>query len=72
VQRLRGRGAAESALTPREAQVAALAARGYGNPDIAAELGMGRRTVETHLATAYRKLGVKSRAELSAVLHAAR
>lgn len=77
LRRLQGRGTvadggATSSLTPREAQVAALAARGYANPDIAVELGMGRRTVETHLATAYRKLGVKSRAELSAVLHAAR
>lgn len=59
-------------LTRREAEVAELAARGYANPEIAAELGMGRRTVETHLATAYRKLGVKSRAELAAVMHAPR
>jgi DNA-binding CsgD family transcriptional regulator/tetratricopeptide (TPR) repeat protein len=75
-RRLQGRAAAPNAgstsLTPREAQVAALAARGYANPDIATELRMGRRTVETHLATAYRKLGVKSRSELSAVLHAPR
>lgn len=76
VRRLQGRAPATDAvgasLTSREAQVAALAARGYANPDIAIELGMGRRTVETHLATAFRKLGVKSRSELSAVLNAPR
>jgi DNA-binding CsgD family transcriptional regulator/tetratricopeptide (TPR) repeat protein len=55
-------------LTRREREVAEFAARGYANRLIAAELGIGERTVETHLAVVYRKLGVKSRTELAALL----
>jgi DNA-binding NarL/FixJ family response regulator len=54
-----------SELTRREREVVELAARGYSNKSIAAEAAIGERTVETHLAAAYRKLGVRSRAELS-------
>jgi DNA-binding CsgD family transcriptional regulator/predicted negative regulator of RcsB-dependent stress response len=59
-----------SALTKREAEVAEFAARGYISRQIAGELGIGERTVETHLAAAYRKLGVKTRVELAARLRA--
>jgi ATP/maltotriose-dependent transcriptional regulator MalT len=62
-----GNGAA-AALTRRERQIAEFAARGYASRLIANELGIGERTVETHLAVAYRKLGVKSRTELAALL----
>lgn len=55
-----------SELTRREREVVELAARGYSNKSIAAETAIGERTVETHLAAAYRKLGVRSRAELAA------
>lgn len=58
------------ALTKREAQVAELAARGYISRQIGDELGIGERTVETHIATVYRKLGVKTRVELAARLRA--
>jgi DNA-binding CsgD family transcriptional regulator len=58
---LRGR----DALTPSERRVAELAAAGRSNAQIAAHLIVGRRTVETHLSNAYRKLGVHSRRELS-------
>jgi DNA-binding NarL/FixJ family response regulator len=44
--------------------VADLVAEGHTNPEIAAELFMGRRTVEAHLSRVYRKLGVRSRTEL--------
>ena len=55
-------------LTRREREVAEFAARGYASRLIASELGIGERTVETHLAVVYRKLGVKSRTELAALL----
>jgi DNA-binding CsgD family transcriptional regulator/predicted negative regulator of RcsB-dependent stress response len=58
------------ALTKREAEVAELAARGYISRQIGEELGIGERTVETHLATVYRKLGVKTRVELASRLRA--
>lgn len=65
----RGRRAAASvrgptALTPRERQVAALAARGYTAEEVAQTLFIGRRTVESHLASSYAKLGVASKREL--------
>ncbi|MFD4626603.1 LuxR C-terminal-related transcriptional regulator [Streptomyces sp. NPDC058475] len=36
---------------------------------IAGLLHLARRTVETHLTCAYRKLGIRRRAELAAVIH---
>ena len=52
------------ALTPTEARVARLAGDGLSTRDVAEELGISPRTVETHLASIYGKLGVSSRAEL--------
>jgi DNA-binding CsgD family transcriptional regulator len=51
-------------LTKRERQVARLAAQGYTAREIGIELHIGKRTVETHLANAYDKLGVRSKREL--------
>ncbi|MFJ7907260.1 ATP-binding protein [Kitasatospora sp. NPDC096204] len=45
-------------LSPRERQVAALAAQGAANQDIARALFLSTRTVEHHVAGALRKLGV--------------
>jgi len=56
------------ALTPRQRQICELAAAGKGNREIANALFLSVKTVETHLAAGYRKLGVKSRAELAAAL----
>jgi len=56
------------ALTPSERRVAELAAAGRSNPEIAQTLFVTRRTVETHLTSAYRKLDVGSRDELAAAL----
>jgi DNA-binding CsgD family transcriptional regulator len=53
-----------SSLSPRERQVARLAADGHTIRDIADQLVIGERTVETHLAHAYAKLGVRSKTEL--------
>ena len=58
------------ALTPRQRQICQLAATGKGNRAIASELFLSIKTVETHLAAAYRKLGVSARAELAATLGA--
>jgi DNA-binding CsgD family transcriptional regulator len=51
-------------LTAREKQVAALAAGGLSNREIAGELFVQRKTVEFHLGHAYQKLGVRSREAL--------
>ncbi|HEX5347408.1 MAG TPA: helix-turn-helix transcriptional regulator, partial [Pseudonocardiaceae bacterium] len=51
-------------LTRRERQVAELAAGGYTASQIAARLYIGVRTVETHLARGYRKLGVSCKQQL--------
>jgi DNA-binding CsgD family transcriptional regulator len=56
--------AGPGALSPRERQVAALAAQAYTAREIGARLGIGMRTVETHLDNAYAKLGIASKAEL--------
>ncbi len=52
-------------LTPAERQVASLVVVGRTNREVAAELYMGLRTVEAHLSAVYRKLGVRSRSELT-------
>jgi DNA-binding CsgD family transcriptional regulator/tetratricopeptide (TPR) repeat protein len=53
------------ALTPAERRVATLAAGGCGNQEIARQLFVTRRTVETHLTHVFQKLGVTTRAELT-------
>ena len=70
-RRALGRGDSPSAtLTPREMDVLRAAARGLGNKQIAVELGLSARTVQTHLTRVFAKLGVASRTE--AVLYALR
>jgi DNA-binding CsgD family transcriptional regulator len=55
-------------LTPTEARVARLAGDGLSTREVAAEMGISPRTVDTHLASLYGKLGVTSRAELGRVM----
>jgi DNA-binding NarL/FixJ family response regulator len=55
-------------LTPSEQRVAELAASGMTNRDIAAALFISPKTVEANLARIYRKLSIKSRAELGRVI----
>jgi DNA-binding CsgD family transcriptional regulator/tetratricopeptide (TPR) repeat protein len=56
------------ALTPAERRVARMASDGQSNREIAQTLFVTRKTVEIHLTSVYRKLGIASRAELSARL----
>lgn len=53
-------------LTPREREVAALVAHGLSNGQIAAELIISPRTVETHVQHIMDKLGCGSRAQIAA------
>jgi DNA-binding CsgD family transcriptional regulator len=55
-------------LTASELRVCQMAADGRSNPEIAQALFVTRRTVETHLGNAYRKLEIASRAELANAL----
>lgn len=65
----RGRRAAATLngepLSPREQEVARLASDGLTARQIGERLFIGHRTVETHLASVYAKLGVSSRVELA-------
>jgi len=54
----------EARPTPREVEIIRLLADGKANKEIAAELGITIRTVETHRAKIMRKLGLHSLAEL--------
>jgi DNA-binding CsgD family transcriptional regulator len=58
-------------LTPAERRVAAAAAAGATNREIAQNLFVSLRTVEMHLTNTYRKLGASSRAELATAIAAA-
>jgi DNA-binding CsgD family transcriptional regulator len=51
-------------LTRRESEVVRAVAGGLSNPEAATALRLSRKTVETHLSSAYRKLGVSSRTQL--------
>ncbi len=58
-----------ASLTPRQRQVCELAASGTTNRAIAQQLFLSVKTVETHLAAAYEKLGVETREALVGALH---
>ena len=57
-------------LTPRQAQVARLAADGKHNPQIAAELGISKETVKSHLRDVFQVLYINSRKEIAWALRA--
>ncbi|MEX2413744.1 MAG: LuxR C-terminal-related transcriptional regulator, partial [Thermoleophilaceae bacterium] len=55
-------------LTPSQRRVAELAASGMTNREIAQSLFLTVKTIESHLAAAYDKLGIRSRQQLPAAL----
>lgn len=59
-----------AALTNRERQICVLAGKGLTSARIARELSIDVKTVESHRTSAYRKLGVRSLAELKRLLGA--
>jgi len=65
---LSGRVASPTELTGAERRVTELAAAGKTNREIAQELFISARTVESHLSSAFRKLGVRTRAGLGPAL----
>ena len=52
-------------LTERELEVARLVVDRHTNPQIARELVLSEKTVETHMRNIFRKLGVSSRADVA-------
>ena len=63
--RIGGRAPSRGELTEAESRIAALVAEGRTNRDVAAALFLTEHSVETALTRIYRKLGVRSRAELA-------
>ncbi|TDD67433.1 helix-turn-helix transcriptional regulator [Jiangella aurantiaca] len=55
-------------LTDAEQRIATLVASGRRNREIAAELFVSVRTVEAHLGRIFRKLGIRSRTELTGIV----
>jgi DNA-binding CsgD family transcriptional regulator len=70
VERAEGESLEEAlGLTPREAEVLSLIARGYTNREIAATLVISVKTAGVHVSHILRKLGVPNRLEAAAVAH---
>lgn len=65
---LPARGAGLAVLSPREQQVAALAAEGFSNKSIGQALFLSERTVQAHLHRAMQAMGVSQRSALPAAL----
>lgn len=55
-------------LTPQELQIALAVGEGRTNREVAASLFLSQKTIEYHLHNVYRKLDVRSRAQLAAHL----
>ena len=64
-------GTGIDSLTEREEQVARLVVDRKTNPEIAADLFLSQKTVETHLRNIFRKVGVSSRVELARAVESA-
>lgn len=70
IARVAPRRRAPDELTATELRVAELAASGLTNREVAKEAFISPKTVEANLARVYRKLGIRSRAELGARMRA--
>jgi DNA-binding CsgD family transcriptional regulator len=71
LRQIGGRRKVGKDLTETERQLAELIARGMSNREAAAALFITVHTVESHLTTIYRKLGIRSRTELALRMRAA-
>ena len=56
------------ALTPRQVEIAALAAAGHQSREIGERLEISVRTVDNHLGEIYGKLGIAGRADLASAM----
>lgn len=54
-----------ASLSPAELRVVTMVCEGLTNPQIAARLYLSKRTVQSHLYSIFKKLGVASRTELA-------
>lgn len=54
-------------LTPKEREVVTLIARGFKYREVAEELGISVKTLETHMAHIFQKLGIASRNEITRI-----
>ena len=61
-------GAGVETLTQREAEIAALVTERHTNPEIAAELFLSVKTIETHMRNIFHKLDVTSRVDVARVM----
>jgi DNA-binding CsgD family transcriptional regulator len=66
--RIGGRAPSGDTLTEAERRIANLVAEGHTNKQVAAALFLTEHSVETALSRIYRKLGIRSRAQLANVL----
>ncbi|WP_172652662.1 protein kinase domain-containing protein [Rhodococcus opacus] len=64
--------AALESLTPREWEIARLVTQGMTNKEIAAELIIGKRTVDTHVAHVLAKCGLRRRSEIASLIATSR
>lgn len=55
---------AQKGLSEREQQVAELVSKGFSNREVAINLHIIEKTVKFHLTNIYKKMGMKSRAQL--------
>ena len=60
---IKGKNIENLKLHPREIQILKLTAKGLRNKEIAKELNLSERTIQTHLSNIYSKLDVSSRTE---------
>jgi DNA-binding CsgD family transcriptional regulator len=57
-----------AALTDTERKVAALVAEGCSNADMAAQMFLSRRTIQSHVSNILAKLDLRSRREIAAAM----
>ena len=56
-------------LSVRERELMLLVAEGLSNKEVAGQLDISERTVETHLQSIFRKLGIRKRTRLAALVY---